>query len=810
MEDEAIEPTITEEVTPAPPATDPVVTVPAAAATEGATRKRRAPPVEKRDVEEKVLIISQRRGGGYDQAVAFPPRRYCADPANAIAKARTQPWRGEACAVILNKASPPVLRCVPSDIWKILLSYVDTPSIKMFARTCKVMYMFCTPIVESRLVTYEGGVKMNTRTTDKIHLLPEQRRAYDMAVVQRRNVFITGEGGSGKTVTFRAIAEGLRNVTKLVPKYDDITQQNIAGQDDEDNDVISVAVPGNPRHKTYDLVERSLVVAIVGPTGTAADVCGGCTSASFFGNFPDHPVDASKWWPEFSSRGNDALIADMDVLQWDEVSMVSEQTLALANRKCQIVRQDKRPFGGVQLVFGGDFAQLSPVTKNNTPAGLPLRRRCILSPLWKQLFGDPLDINEERIVVLPTSVRLTAADMEFRSVLRALRCGTAPPQVMNLLNSRTYEALEAKNDPCLSLPSIILASNNATIDDINKKQLDNLLRQGRMSCTYGSWFNRATNHKLDSSESATLQLVVGGRIAISRNALGERLTNGSLGYIVDFVRLSDKAVFSWLDKCQSGKAAKKAALPEAERNRMPLFLLASDDFNIDIRTGRVISPNYEDRHPGGAAALLYPVVQFDARPDAHFIVTYWSTPVSVSQSEKDTNGSLTRFHIPLRLSYAATIHRCQGMTVNVVIRLNLRDCFAPEQVYVALSRVRSVNQIVITALPNIQRLYGQNARNAVCKDTVAVMEMMQVRLDSRSVADARRQAEIANIERGIVDKGNRYAVLVREMEARVRKMRTVNAKTNIATNNAKPRPIPIASKSYPKGTIITPATNQHN
>jgi hypothetical protein len=60
----------------------------------------------------------------------------------------------------------------------------------------------------------------------------------------------------------------------------------------------------------------------------------------------------------------------------------------------------------------------------------------------------------------------------------------------------------------------------------------------------------------------------------------------------------------------------------------------------------------------------------------------------------ETVGSFTQF--PLKLAWAVTIHKAQGKTFDRVVIDAGRGMFAPGQMYVALSRCRSLEGLVLT------------------------------------------------------------------------------------------------------------------
>lgn len=62
-------------------------------------------------------------------------------------------------------------------------------------------------------------------------------------------------------------------------------------------------------------------------------------------------------------------------------------------------------------------------------------------------------------------------------------------------------------------------------------------------------------------------------------------------------------------------------------------------------------------------------------------------------------GGYSRCQFPVMLAFALTIHRAQGLTLDKVV-INLADMFSPGLAYVAMSRVRRVEDMWLVNVPS--------------------------------------------------------------------------------------------------------------
>lgn len=136
--------------------------------------------------------------------------------------------------------------------------------------------------------------------------------------------------------------------------YDQITTAIEQGRN-----IFITGPAGTGKSYTLDLLKQDYDMIVTASTGAAAVNVGGTTIHSFAGiGLADKPVD------EILERINpyvEKRIQRCGILAVDEVSMLNAETLNLLNEVFQAVRYSEAPFGGVQMIFFGDFLQLPPV-----------------------------------------------------------------------------------------------------------------------------------------------------------------------------------------------------------------------------------------------------------------------------------------------------------------------------------------------------------------------------------------------------------------------------------------------------------------
>lgn len=379
------------------------------------------------------------------------------------------------------------------------------------------------------------------------------------------NVFLTGEPGSGKT-----------HVTRMFVAY---------------------------------LKRADVEIAVTASTGIAATHLGGRTIHSWSG------IGVKPW---LSARDLDALttsepvsnrINRARVLVIDEVSMLGDSTLAMVNSVCKAVRRSEKPFGGLQVVFVGDFFQLPPV------APRPIVRS---QTSWVEDEHPTFAFNGDaweaaRPVVCYLTEQHRQSDPLFSALLSAIRGNAIAKEHIDCLQTRRIS-----HDAVLPQSALKLYSHNVDVDRINAQELARVPGAAR-TFTMQAFGKKSlvASLKRGCLSPELLELKIGAKVMCTRNEQKGAFVNGTLGTVIGF----DKDTGEPHIKTQEGR-------------------------------GITVEPAEWSIEDGGRMAAR--IVQ-----------------------------------LPLRLAWAMTVHKSQGMSLDAAV-VDLQQAFVEGQGYVALSRVRTL------------------------------------------------------------------------------------------------------------------------
>ena len=422
----------------------------------------------------------------------------------------------------------------------------------------------------------------------------ELRNAWDFVENTGRSIFLTGKAGTGKTTFLKTVMERSR--------------------------------------------KRPIVVA---PTGVAAINAGGVTIHSFF-QLPLSPyVPGAKVESKFDfSKEKRKIIASMDLLIIDEISMVRADLLDAIDAVLRRYREHGKPFGGVQLLMIGDLAQLTPVV---TPEDEQMLRPYYDTPYF---FGSKA-LQQIDYVTIQLSHIYRQQDEGFISLLSEVRSGHPSAEALAKLNSRVMQPQQPNPNGQSSMvngqwsmvngqwsmfngqPYIRLTTHNNIANNYNESELRKL--PGHAYTYHAEIKGTFPDYSYPTAE--TLVLKEGAQVMFVKNdPSGEhRYYNGRIGRVQE---ASDRRLSVY---CEGDAEAIEVEPLEWENTR----------YSLNERTREI---------------------------------------------ESEVMGTFKQ--LPLRLAWAITIHKSQGLTFDHAI-IDANMSFAPGQVYVALSRCRTLEGLVL-------------------------------------------------------------------------------------------------------------------
>ena len=304
----------------------------------------------------------------------------------------------------------------------------------------------------------------------------EQKLAF-LYMVEGKNTFITGPGGCGKSFVVKTFARVYKNYK---------------------------------------------VIAVTSTTGVSAMHINGTTLHHYLGiGLGNGSVQAmvtkicKKNW--LYKRWN-----ALEVLIIDEVSMLNKELFEKLHKIAGIIRGDfDKPFGGIQLIFSGDFLQL-PCIEGDF---------CFESEKWDKCI--------EKTVYMKKIIR--QIDPIFQKCLNQIRVGEPDEETIYIIESRIGKKLENE----YSIKPTRLYPLNRLVEQINIEEVEKLIKKNGTVYEYNLEFevynkkdrDRVINrYKKYVRAPENLQLTEGCQVMLTFNMDPDYgLVNGSRGSVVGFI-----------------------------------------------------------------------------------------------------------------------------------------------------------------------------------------------------------------------------------------------------------------------------------
>jgi ATP-dependent DNA helicase PIF1 len=325
------------------------------------------------------------------------------------------------------------------------------------------------------------------------------------------------------------------------------------------------------------------------------------------------------------------------VLIVDEVSMMSRKIFDALETVARIVRGNPVPFGGIQVVFCGDFYQLPPIPSPNDPASGEF---CFESTKWNTVF--PLANHVELLTIFRQT------DPVYIEILSQVRTGNISPENVEILKKyvkREYDA-EKHNGTFLTK----LFPIRSRVDYLNKLMFDKIDEP-------------AKQYEVNRMCDCLTYIDTGKAIEMDIRHACSTMT-----------KTEQEAELEQL-------IANTPCIPGLELKRGATVMCT---VNLDMDNGIC----------NGSQGTVIDFVGTDNRPQVRFSNGIIMTigPHSWQSTDYPTI-AISQF--PLQLAWALTIHKIQGATLGMAQIDAGSGIFEYGQTYVALSRIQSLEGLYL-------------------------------------------------------------------------------------------------------------------
>jgi ATP-dependent DNA helicase PIF1 len=319
---------------------------------------------------------------------------------------------------------------------------------------------------------------------------------------------------------------------------------------------------------------------------------------------------------------------NIDILIVDEVSMMSEKVFNLIDSIARLCRNNDKPFGGTQLVFCGDFYQLPPVGDN---FDISSSNFCFESPLFEQIFKTKIEFTKI----------FRQSNQTYTKILNQIRIGRISKNTVNILNKYVGRQINHNN----GINPTILFPKKKQVEMINQQSMEKLNSESK----YFSISKYISDENLSQSEKMRF------------NQLSEDQINYEIEYLNNNLNFENNL--------------------ELKIGAQVMCIV-----NLDL-------DNKQNPICNGSQGIIE---NFDN--DGFPVVRFYNGSLRTIKPHcwiSENYPGIGLKQIPLILSWAITIHKSQGASLEMAQIDIGSDIFECGQTYVALSRIISLDGLYL-------------------------------------------------------------------------------------------------------------------